>query len=165
MLHGRSSDPAGRTGPQHDGDWLVQALPYLLHGGSNHGTSHPTFLPDVAGEHHRPVLWAILRLTGREEFPFLSFCSCTRRFFSETCWPALGSAAWYFTGAGGCSVSYTEILNRSNQSRKATPPSLRNYFTDQQRILALSRNVLCYFFDVLLMVSTFLLCNFCCKTP
>lgn len=56
MLHGCSSNPLGGAGPQHDGDWLVQALPYLLHGGPNDGAAHPPLLPDVPGEHH----WALL---------------------------------------------------------------------------------------------------------
>lgn len=56
MLHGRRSNPIGGAGPQHNGDWLVQALPYLLHGGPNDGAAHPPLLPDVPGEHH----WALL---------------------------------------------------------------------------------------------------------
>lgn len=56
MLHGRGSNPIGGAGPQHNGDWLVQALPYLLHGGPKNGAPDPTLLPDVPGEHH----WAVL---------------------------------------------------------------------------------------------------------
>lgn len=62
MLHGCSSNPIGGAGPQHNGDWLVQALPYLLHGGPNDGATHPPLIPDVPGKHHWAVLWAILRL-------------------------------------------------------------------------------------------------------
>lgn len=56
MLHGRSSNPIGGAGPQHNGDWLVQALPYLLHGGPKDGAADPPLLPDVPGKHH----WAVL---------------------------------------------------------------------------------------------------------
>ena len=65
MLHGRRSNPIGGAGPQHNGDWLVQALPYLLHGGPNDGAAHPPLLPDVPGEHHWALLWAILRLAPK----------------------------------------------------------------------------------------------------
>lgn len=63
MLHGRRANLIGGAGPQHDGDWLVQALPYLLHGGPKDGAAHPPLLPDVPGEHHRSVLREIVRLT------------------------------------------------------------------------------------------------------
>lgn len=56
MLHGRSSNPTGGAGPQHNGDWLVQALPSLLHGGPKDGASDPPLLPDVPGKHP----WAVL---------------------------------------------------------------------------------------------------------
>lgn len=56
MLHGCSSNLAGGAGPQYDGDWLVQALPYLLNGGPKNGTAHPPFLPDVLGKYP----WAVL---------------------------------------------------------------------------------------------------------
>lgn len=65
MLHGRRSNPIGGAGPQHNGDWLVQALPYLLHGGPNDGAAHPPLLSDVPGEHHWALLWAILRLAPK----------------------------------------------------------------------------------------------------
>lgn len=56
MLYGRSSNPIGGVGPQHDGHWLVQALSHFLHGGPNNGAAHPSLLSDVPGEHH----WAVL---------------------------------------------------------------------------------------------------------
>lgn len=56
MFHGRGSNSVGGAGPQHNGDRLVQALPYLLHGGPNNGATYPPLLPDVSGEHH----WAML---------------------------------------------------------------------------------------------------------
>lgn len=85
MLHGRSSNPIGGAGPQHNGDWLVQALPYLLHGGPNDGATHPPLVPDVPGEHHRALLWAILRLKKNMRFvgaiPLLSQPNPKTRFY------------------------------------------------------------------------------------
>lgn len=60
MFHGRGPDPVGGAGPQRDGDWLVQAVPYLLDGGPDDGAAHPSLISDVSGEHHRAVLWQIL---------------------------------------------------------------------------------------------------------
>lgn len=62
MLHGRRSNPVGGAGPELDGDWLVQAVPYLLHGGPEDGATHPPLLSDVSGEHHRAVLRPTLML-------------------------------------------------------------------------------------------------------
>lgn len=56
MLHGSSAHLAGGAGPQHDGDRLVQALPYLLNGGPKNGSAHPPFLPDVLGKYPGTVL-------------------------------------------------------------------------------------------------------------
>lgn len=56
MLHGRRSDPTGGAGPQHHGDWLVQALPPVVHGGPKDGAPDPPLLPDVPGKHPRAVL-------------------------------------------------------------------------------------------------------------
>lgn len=100
MLHGRSSNLIGGAGPQHNGDWLVQALPHLLHGGPNNGATHPPLLPDVPGEHHWALLWAILRLTQKYSFvvatkiPSLSQTNPKTHFYMR-CSPAPGSAKWY----------------------------------------------------------------------
>lgn len=59
MFHGHGPDSTGGAGPQHNGDWLVQALPDLVHGGSKDGAANPPLLPDVPGEHH----WSVLRAT------------------------------------------------------------------------------------------------------
>lgn len=56
VFHGRGSDSIGGVGLKHDGDWLVQALPHLVYGGSKDGTADPPLLPDVLGEHHWSVL-------------------------------------------------------------------------------------------------------------
>lgn len=56
MLYGCSSDLVGGAGPQYDGDWLVQALPYLLNGGPKNGATDPPFLPDVLGKYPWTVL-------------------------------------------------------------------------------------------------------------
>lgn len=92
MLHGRSSNPIGGAGPQHNGDWLVQALPYLLHGGPNNGATHPPLLPDVPGEHHWALLWAILRLKSfvDAKIPLLSQPNPKTHFYIP-CRPAPGS--------------------------------------------------------------------------
>lgn len=99
MLHGRRSNPIGGAGPQHNGDWLVQALPYLLHGGPNDGAAHPPLLSDVPGEHHWALLWAILRLAPKYKVLLLRlrFHSRLNRilgqvFFYKPCSPAPGSA-------------------------------------------------------------------------
>lgn len=102
MLHGRRSNPIGGAGPQHNGDWLVQALPYLLHGGPNDGAAHPPLLSDVPGEHHWALLWAILRLAPKYKVLLLRlrFHSRLNRilgqvFFYKSCSPAPGSARWW----------------------------------------------------------------------
>lgn len=106
MLHGCSSNPIGGAGPQHNGDWLVQALPYLLHGGPNDGAAHPPLLPDVPGEHHWALLWAILRLAPKYKVLLLRlrFHSRLNRilgqvfilfFFYKSCSPVPGSARWW----------------------------------------------------------------------
>lgn len=95
MLHGCSSNPTGRAGPQHNGYRLVQAFPYLLHGGSNNGTAHPPFIPDVIGEHHWALLWAIIRLTQKCIVLMLrlSFhCFNQVQSFCKPCIAAPGSA-------------------------------------------------------------------------
>lgn len=61
MLHGRGSDPVGGAGPELDGDWLVQAVPYLVDGGAYDGAAHPPLVTDVSGEHH-PLLRKIVNL-------------------------------------------------------------------------------------------------------
>lgn len=61
MFYGCGSDSIGGAGPQHNGDWLVQALPNLIHGGSKNGATDSALLPDVFGEHY----WSMLRATMR----------------------------------------------------------------------------------------------------
>lgn len=67
MFHGRGSYSTGGAWPQHHGDWLVQALPDLLHGGPKDGAADPPLLPDVLGEHHWAVLRAIVRPDRRRQ--------------------------------------------------------------------------------------------------
>lgn len=56
MFHGCGPNSVGGAGPQHNGDWLVQAFPYLLHGGPKDGAVDPPLFPDVTREHHRAML-------------------------------------------------------------------------------------------------------------
>lgn len=51
MLHGRSPHPVGGTGSDDNGDWLVQAVPHLLHGGPHDGATDPPLVAALAGEH------------------------------------------------------------------------------------------------------------------
>ena len=64
MFHGHGSHPIGGAGPEQHGDWLVQAVPHLLHGGPRHGSPYSPLLSDVPGEHHRALLRPPLRLMG-----------------------------------------------------------------------------------------------------
>lgn len=53
MLHGRGSNPVGGAGPELDGAWLVQAVPYLLDGGAHDGAANtPVVFADVFGKQH-----------------------------------------------------------------------------------------------------------------
>lgn len=82
MFYGCCSNSIGGAGPQHNGDWLVQALPNLVYGGSKNGAIDPALLPDVFGEHYWSVLRATMRPDGlRQSASFCALC--------EVSWVAL----------------------------------------------------------------------------
>lgn len=61
MLHGRGPHPAGGAGFDEHGDWLVQAVPHLLHGGPHDGASNPTLVPALPGEHGGTMLRTLVK--------------------------------------------------------------------------------------------------------
>lgn len=61
MLHGRGTHPIGGAGFDKHGDWLVQAFPNFLYGGSHNDTTDSTLLAALSGEHCGTVLWTFLR--------------------------------------------------------------------------------------------------------
>lgn len=56
VLHGNGPNPPGGLGPVCHSQWLVQVVPYLLTGRSQHRTPHQTPLPVLPGERHQPFL-------------------------------------------------------------------------------------------------------------
>lgn len=56
VLHGNGPDPPGGLGPVGHSQWLVQAVPYLLSGRSQHRAPHQTPLPVLPGERHQPLV-------------------------------------------------------------------------------------------------------------
>lgn len=56
MLHGCGTHPTGGAGFDKHGDWLVQAFPNVLYGGSHNGAADPTLLAALSGEHRGTVL-------------------------------------------------------------------------------------------------------------
>lgn len=61
MLHGCGPYLMWGAGFVQHGNWLVQAVPHLLHGGPNDGPVDPAFLPALSGEHRWTMLWPLLR--------------------------------------------------------------------------------------------------------
>lgn len=56
VLHGNGPDPAGGPGPVGHRQRLVQVVPYLLSGRSQHRPAHQTALSVLAGERHQPLV-------------------------------------------------------------------------------------------------------------
>lgn len=56
VLHGNGPDPLGGLGPLCHSQRLVQVVPYLFLGRSQHRTPHQTPLPVLLGERHQPLV-------------------------------------------------------------------------------------------------------------
>lgn len=56
VLHGNGPDPPGGLGPLGHRQRLVQVVPYLLSGRSQHRTTHQAPLPVLPGERHQPLV-------------------------------------------------------------------------------------------------------------
>lgn len=60
MLHGRGTHPIGGAGFDKHGDWMVQAFPNFLDGGSHDDSADSTLFAALSGEHRGTVLWTFL---------------------------------------------------------------------------------------------------------